>query len=98
VQPERIIPGLADYYATTMADGFDFASVLVKTREARPIKVDKNYLNKNNVGVNARVHASVLSLYDNKRVKRPKIKGENVSWEAFDKQITQELKNVSGET
>lgn len=98
VQPERIIPGIADYYATTMADGFDFASVLVKTREARPIKVDKNYLGKTEMGVNARVQASVLSLYDNERVRRPKAKGEKTSWEEFDKQVSKGLKNVSGET
>ena len=35
-QPERIVPGVAEYYATTMADGFDFSSVLVKAREGRP--------------------------------------------------------------
>ncbi|HET8809087.1 MAG TPA: TAT-variant-translocated molybdopterin oxidoreductase, partial [Flavobacteriaceae bacterium] len=98
VQPERIVPGIADYYATTMADGFDFASVLVKTREGRPIKIDKNYLSKTNIGVNARVHASVLSLYDNKRIKRPAIQGKPVSWEEFDKQIANELGQVSGET
>ena len=33
LQPERIIPGLANYYATTIADGFDFSNVLVKTRK-----------------------------------------------------------------
>src|SRR5690606_5051129 len=32
VQPEEIVPGVANYYATTIADGYDFASVLVKTR------------------------------------------------------------------
>ena len=39
VQPEQIIPGLSNYYATAIADGFDFASILIKTREGRPIKV-----------------------------------------------------------
>ena len=42
VQPEQIRPGVANYYATTMADGYDFASILVKTREGRPIKIEKN--------------------------------------------------------
>ena len=42
LQPERIIPGIANYYATTIADGFDFANVLVKTREGRPIKIENN--------------------------------------------------------
>jgi hypothetical protein len=40
LQPEQIIPGVADYY-TTSFDGFDFANLLVKTREGRPIKIDK---------------------------------------------------------
>jgi molybdopterin-containing oxidoreductase family iron-sulfur binding subunit len=42
VQPEQIRPGVANYYATTIANGFDFGSVLIKTREGRPIKVESN--------------------------------------------------------
>jgi molybdopterin-containing oxidoreductase family iron-sulfur binding subunit len=41
LQPEQIIPGVADYYATVF-DGFDFANLLIKTREGRPIKIDNN--------------------------------------------------------
>ena len=96
VQPERIVPGVANYYATTIADGFDFSSVLVKTREGRPIKIENNTLGKVNSGANARVHASVLSLYDNKRVKRPSIKGEDVSWERFDKELSEKLNGLGG--
>jgi len=96
VQPERIVPGVANYYATTIADGFDFSSVLVKTREGRPIKIENNTLGKVNSGANARVHASVLSLYDNKRIKRPSIKGENVSWEKFDKELGNKLNALGG--
>ncbi|WP_081208645.1 TAT-variant-translocated molybdopterin oxidoreductase [Salegentibacter sediminis] len=97
VQPERIVPGVANYYASTIADGFDFASVLVKTREGRPIKIENNDLSVAKSGVNARVHASVLSLYDTKRVKRPMIEGRNVSWEEFDREVKAELENVNGE-
>ena len=32
-QPERIIPGIANYSATSIADGFNFANILVKTSE-----------------------------------------------------------------
>jgi len=42
IKPEEITPGVANYYATTMYDGHDYASVLVKTREGRPIKIDAN--------------------------------------------------------
>jgi len=80
VQPEEIIPGVADYYATTMADGFDFANILIKTREGRPIKVEKNNLEGAKTGANARVHASVLSLYDSLRLKQPKIAGKDATW------------------
>ena len=97
VQPERTIPGVADYYASTIADGFDFASVLVKTREGRPIKIDNNNLSEIKAAGSARVNASVLSLYDTERVKRPMIEGRNVSWEEFDKEVKGALGNVSGE-
>jgi len=80
VQPEEIIPGVADYYATTMADGFDFANILIKTREGRPIKVENNNLEGAKTGANARVHASVLSLYDSLRLKQPKIAGKEETW------------------
>ena len=97
VQPDRIVPGVANYYASTIANGFDFQSVLVKTREGRPIKIENNDLAKVKAGGGARVHASVLSLYDKKRVKRPMIDGKNVSWEEFDRQVGSALNGVSGD-
>ncbi len=87
VQPEEIIPGVADYYATTMADGFDFANILIKTREARPIKVEKNILAGAKLAANARVHASVLSLYDSMRLKEPMINEKPATWEAVDAKV-----------
>jgi MoCo/4Fe-4S cofactor protein with predicted Tat translocation signal len=87
VQPEQIIPGVADYYATTMFDGFDFANLLVKTREGRPIKIDNNKIAGANFHANARVHASVLSLYDSMRLKNPKDAGKNTTWELANAKI-----------
>jgi len=37
-KPDEIIPGVANYYATSIYDGRDYASILVKNREGRPIK------------------------------------------------------------
>ena len=96
VQPEQIRPGVADYYATTIADGYDFASVLVKTREGRPIKIEPNKEAAFKGGTNARVQASVLSLYDNKRLKAPKAKGAIISWSKFDADVTKKLNELSG--
>ena len=98
VAPERITAGKADYYATTMADGFDFASVLVKTREGRPIKIENNKLAASLGGNNARVHASVLSMYDTKRLQGPKIDGADVSWSELDGQLGDKLKNLGGKS
>ncbi|TRZ46388.1 TAT-variant-translocated molybdopterin oxidoreductase [Robertkochia solimangrovi] len=87
VQPEMIIPGVANYYATTIADGYDFANILIKTREGRPIKVENNKDARFGSGANARVQASVLGLYDSLRVQGPKHNGEFVSWEDLDKAV-----------
>lgn len=95
-QPEQLIPGLPNYYATTIADGYDFASVLIKTREGRPIKVESNRDVPHRGHANARVHASVLSLYDNNRLKTPLINGEKATWEELDKQVAAKLTSLGG--
>lgn len=91
LQPEQIIPGVADYYATTVFDGFDFANLLVKTREGRPIKIDNNTISGAKFSANARIHASILSLYDSMRLKEPKLEGKNSSWSAVDLKIKSSL-------
>ena len=95
VQPEQIRPGIANYYATAIADGFDFTSILVKTREGRPIKIESNKEASDFGSANARVHASVLSLYDTKRIQLPKIKGEDSSWDSLRSQVLSDLNSVS---
>ena len=97
VKPDDIIAGVANYYATTIADGYDFANVLVKTREGRPILVKPN--KEVNGTTNARVQASVLSLYDSLRLKAPKLNGNNLSWSDVDRQIKATLSELkaSGE-
>ncbi len=92
IKPDDIIPGVAEYYATTMADGFDFANVLVKVREGRPIKIEPN--KEANGTTNARVQASVLSLYDSLRLKSPKANGTEISWADADLQIISKLNEV----
>ncbi|WP_281631145.1 TAT-variant-translocated molybdopterin oxidoreductase [Flavobacterium luteolum] len=91
LQPEQIIPGVADYYATTVFDGFDFANLLVKTREGRPIKIENNTIAGAKFSANARIHASILGLYDSTRLKEPKVDGQNSSWSAVDLKIKSSL-------
>jgi molybdopterin-containing oxidoreductase family iron-sulfur binding subunit len=94
VQPKEIIPGVANYYATTIADGYDFASVLVKTREGRPIKIENNTDAATSGMANARVNASVLGLYDNLRVKGPMKGGSSITWDTFIAETTSKLNGL----
>jgi molybdopterin-containing oxidoreductase family iron-sulfur binding subunit len=96
VAPENIVPGVANYYATTIANGFDFASILVKTREGRPIKIENHDKAKVSGGANARVQASVLSLYDSTRLQGPKANGEDVDWDALDAAVKAKLGSLKG--
>ena len=86
VKPDDIIPGVADWYATTVADGYDFANVLVKTREGRPIQIMPN--KEANGTTNARVQASVLSLYDESlRLQQVTKGGSEITWADADREI-----------
>jgi molybdopterin-containing oxidoreductase family iron-sulfur binding subunit len=89
VKPEDVLPGEANYYATTIADGFDFANILVKVREGRPIKIEPN--KDANGATNARVQASVLSLYDSNRLKGAYAGGKEIAWDAFNKAVIADL-------
>jgi MoCo/4Fe-4S cofactor protein with predicted Tat translocation signal len=92
-KPEEITPGLANYYASTYFDGNDYAPILVKTREGRPIHIIGNKESVLTKGaINARVNSSVLSLYDNNRLKAPSIKGEATTWATIDNRLGKELK------
>jgi len=93
VKPNDIIAGVADWYATSIADGYDFANVLIKTREGRPIQIMPN--KEANGTTSARVQAAILSLYDEKlRLKEPTKNGEEISWSTADKEIALKLNDL----
>ncbi len=96
IKPEEITPGVPDYYASTHFDGNDYASILIKTREGRPIKVDGNESSKiTQGGSNARVQASVLGLYDSTRLKHPLARKGPSEWLTVDTEIKSKLADVS---
>lgn len=96
VAPEEVIPGIPDYYATSYYDGHDYASIIIKTREGRPIKVENNTEAGINGGANARVHASVLNLYDATRLQKPMMGGEPAEWSDLDAALGKELAAANG--
>ncbi len=89
-------PGIANYYASTYIDGGDYCSVLVKTRDGRPVKIEGNALSSvSGGGTSAQVEASVLSLYDNYRLRGPKIVDKKTDWETVDSEIIAKLGSAS---
>jgi molybdopterin-containing oxidoreductase family iron-sulfur binding subunit len=61
LQPEQIIPGVADYYATSVLMVL-ILPYLLKLVRGRPIKIDNNTITGARFSANARIHASILSL------------------------------------
>ena len=95
-KPEEIEPGIANYYASTFVDGGEYCSVLVKTREGRPIKLDGNSLSSVSMGcTNARVQAAVLSLYDSTKLQSFQKAGNAIDFSVADADIKAKLASIS---
>ncbi len=92
-KPEELIPGVANYYASTYVNGGDVISVVVKQRDGRPIKIEGNELSTiTKGGTSAQAQASVLDLYDTVRLRHPlqndgKAFKEVSTFEAIDKMV-----------
>jgi Fe-S-cluster-containing dehydrogenase component len=98
IQPPEVTPGKSSYYASGFWDGHEYSSILVKTRDGRPIKIEGNILSAfNGEGTTARVQASILSLYDDARLKYPAINSKKESWESVDEQIISNLGKINSE-
>ncbi|WP_053405689.1 TAT-variant-translocated molybdopterin oxidoreductase [Persicobacter sp. CCB-QB2] len=97
-KPVDVDPGKANYYASSFLLGGDYASVVVKTREGRPIKLEGNKLSSfSQGGVSAQVESSVLSLYDKQRFTAPQKGGQNTDWATLDKEVMSKLKEISAQ-
>jgi MoCo/4Fe-4S cofactor protein with predicted Tat translocation signal len=100
-KPEDITPGVANWYASTYYDGNDYGSILVKTREGRPIMIKGNkYHGINGISTSPRMVASVLSLYNEARLNGPhKHEAEahtDMSWADADAEIGSKLTAIAG--
>ena len=81
-------------------DGGDYCSILVKTREGRPIKIEGNSLSPITYGgTSAKAQAAVLSLYDTKRIQGPMVKNdskwESASWDVIDEKLGKDITTSS---
>ena len=95
VKPEEIVPGIPNYYTST----FNGHSVLVKTREGRPIKIEGNpncILGKG--ALDAKGQASVLDLYDVSKLKGAVLNDADVAWDKVDQFVKTELSKTGGKS
>src|SRR5579864_1248897 len=95
VGSDQIIPGVANYYATTCRGCASSCSLLVKQRDGRPIKIDGNAesaLFGN--GTCATGQATVLSLYDDARLRQPVWHGQPATWEEIDQHLLSHLQDT----
>ena len=95
-KPEELTPGVPNWYASTCGGCSAGCSLLVKTRDGRPIKIEGNDESPLFGGGTCAVgQATVLSLYDDERLKRPLWRGESASWEDVDQRIEAHLREAA---
>ncbi|WP_139920069.1 TAT-variant-translocated molybdopterin oxidoreductase [Hymenobacter sp. DG01] len=91
-KPEEVDPGIANFYASTFFNGQDYNSLLVKTREGRPIKFEGNPESPvTRGGLSARAQAVVLSLYDGGRLQHFAKKGAKIDKDQLDQEVRNAL-------
>lgn len=94
-RPEEVLPGTANYYASTCSLCTNNCGIIVKTREGRPIKIDGNNEHKVNKGkICASGQSSILNLYDPNRLKNPLYNKKEISWENIDAKIVDVLNDA----
>jgi len=92
VGSDDIIPGVANYYATTCRGCSASCSLLVKQRDGRPIKIEGNDESELfGGGTCATGQATVLSLYDAERLRGPMWQGNPATWQEVDRHILDAL-------
>lgn len=95
-KPVGIEPGRANYYATSYVSGSECTSVLVKTREGRPIKIEPNPESTfSKKGLSHGALASVLDLYDNARLRNFQHNNQKIKRADADKKIIKALKSIN---
>ncbi|KAF0096270.1 MAG: hypothetical protein E1N59_237 [Puniceicoccaceae bacterium 5H] len=84
-QPEQVVPGNPNFYATTHNWRGYGRGILVESREGRPVKVEGNPDHASSQGAtDAVMQASLLGLYDGQRLRAPHQNNHTSSWNAFD--------------
>ena len=93
VQPENMVAGRAQYYASTCGACSAGCGLLAKVRDGRPIKLEGNPDQAISRGATCAVgQASILGLYDSLRLKQPLAGGNPSTWAEVDRAILARLR------
>jgi molybdopterin-containing oxidoreductase family iron-sulfur binding subunit len=97
-RPVEVIPGVANYYASTFQEGRRIYPVLVKTREGRPIHVTGNDAHSGVKGkTSPRAMADVLRLYDPDRLRAPRFQGRGINWTEAESRLGNALRQAKAD-
>ncbi len=84
VPPENLVPGMPQYYATSMPHGLSSYGLLVESHEGRPTKIEGNTLHPSTLGsTSAQMQATTLALYDPDRIGAVTLDGAAKTWDDF---------------
>jgi MoCo/4Fe-4S cofactor protein with predicted Tat translocation signal len=82
--PQEIVPGVSNFYATTMPFGNDAFGLVVESHEGRPTKIEGNINHPATMGrSNTFIQGSILNLYDPDRSKAVLKAGVESTWDDF---------------
>ncbi len=95
-KPTDVIPGVADYYASTYQEGLIPYGVLVKAREGRPIHIDGNDEHPLFEGkTSLRAQAETIGLYSPERLRQPRLASSPASWKDANARVTAALEEAA---
>lgn len=94
-QPEEVIPGRANWYASTCGGCSAACGLLTRNVDGRPIKLEGNPQHPlSRGGLCAVGQASILGLYDSQRFRAPVASDRETSWQDIDQQIIAQLRKL----
>ena len=102
IPPDDVIPGLPNFYSTSLPYSPVGSSIVVKVREGRAIKVEGNPLEPISKGAtSAETQASLQGLYDPDRIKQPLFRNNRnkltpITWTSALDILTKKLNEEKG--